>query len=527
MFAKGAVLLTVAAVSLGVASSDGLSPPRRVLHVHLPEDIVTLDWNQSVHEVDLPLILNLQEGLTVLDRELRPVPAIAESWQYDSTGLLLKFKLRSDARWSDGRPVTAQDFVATFKRILSPTNQFTTAYFLYPIKGAEEFANGGIPNFDNVGVKATSDTVLEIHFKAPAWRWVENTAVAALFPIRSDILAQTQNWAAPGMVTDGPFKYSRHTKGQDFILRAREDFPGRTSNIDEVNFHIMGFSDAVHAFQAGKLDMIFRLPRKFRGEFKGHLDAKVYENRIDRTRKLDINKNRDPTSRLSFRRALAEAIDRSELLRKIEAPYVPASTLVPEGMPGFQRKGGIAFNPAQAKKDVEASGSTGVSNKISILVPNFDDSKEEDRDIAFELKRQLETRLNVIVELQFADTYAQYLTLRDNQAYHLLLRDFNVDTGDPVNFYQAYASGSRFGNTWADSEYEVLLQEAARTKSSSDLIQAVEKLDDYLLKQTVTVIPLFYRGDLTVVRSNIKGFDSGAWEPYFLKRLSFIRGTEE
>jgi oligopeptide transport system substrate-binding protein len=527
MFAKGAVLIAAAAVFLGVATADGPPAPRRVLHVHLPEDIVTLDWNQSVHEVDLPLILNLQEGLTMLDRDLRPVPAIAESWKYDSTGTQLKFKLRPDARWSDGKPVTAQDFVATFKRILSPTSQFSTAYFLFPIKGAEEFANGGIPDFSNVGVKATSDTTLEISFKAPAWRWVETTAVPALFPIRADILASTQNWAAPGMVTDGPFKYIRHTLKQDFLLRAREDFPGRDSNIDEINFHIMGFADAVHAFKEGKLDMIFRLPRKFRSEFKGRLDAKVYDNRPDRTRKLDINKNRDPTSRLSFRRALAEAIDRAELLRKIEAPYLPATSLVPEGMPGYQPRGGIPFNPAQAKKDLEAGGLTIGSNKIVILVPNFDDSKEEDRDIAIELKRQLESRLGVRVELQFADTVKQYLALRDSQEYHVLLRDFNVDNGDPMNFYQAYANGSRFGYTWPDREYEVMLQEAARTKSASDLRSSVGKLDDYLLKDTVTVIPLFYRGDLTVVRSNIKGFDSGAWEPYFLKRLSFIRGSGE
>src|SRR4051812_5538556 len=99
-----------------------------------------------------------------------------------------------------------------------------------------------------------------------------------------------------------------------------------------------------------------------------------------------------------------------------------------------------------------------------MLVPNFDDSKEEDRDIAIELKRQLEARLNVRVELQFADTVKQYLALRDTQDYHLLLRDFNVDSGDPLNFYEAYATGSRFGMTWPDRKYDVLLQEASRAK---------------------------------------------------------------
>src|SRR4051794_2015895 len=183
-----ATLLLAATASLGAGVTDAPMPPRRVLHVHLPEDIVTLDWNKSVHEVDLPLILNLQEGLTHLDRDLKAVPAIAEKWTFDSTGTQLKFKLRSDARWSDGKPVTAHDFVATFKRILTPTNHFTTSYFLYPIAGAEDFSNGKIGDFANVGVKATSDTTLEVTFRDPAWRWVEVTAVPALFPVRQDLI---------------------------------------------------------------------------------------------------------------------------------------------------------------------------------------------------------------------------------------------------------------------------------------------------------------------------------------------------
>jgi oligopeptide transport system substrate-binding protein len=424
--------------------------------------------------------------------------------------------------------VTARDFVETFKRILTPTNHYTTSYFLYPIVGAEDFANGRVGSFDNVGVKATSDTTLEVSFRDPSWRWAEVTAVPALFPVRADIVsAKPDTWAAPGMVTNGPFMYISHTLSKDFMLRTREDWPGRTSNIDEVRFHIMDFPDAVKAFKEGKLDVIFRLPRKFRSDFKGRLDATIYENRVNRTRKLDINKDRYPMTSVEVRRAVAEAIDRAEMLKKIGAPYIPATSLVPVGFPGFQKKGGIPFNAAQAKRDFSAGATTASLSKLEILVPNFDDSKEEDRDLAIELKRQLEYRLNVRVELLIADNVKKYLALRDSGAYHLLLRDFNVDSGDPLNFYQAYASGSRFGMTWPDRKYDVILQEAGRAKTERELAQKVGVVDDFLLKESVTVIPLFYRGDLTVVRSNVKGYDSAAWQPYFLKKLSFIRSSED
>src|SRR5262249_21461530 len=162
------------------------------------------------------------EGLSILDKNLSAVPGIAESWKYDLTGTQLKFKLRSDVRWSDGRPVTAQDFVATFKRILAPSSHFSTAYFLYPIAGAEDYANGKIADCSNVGVKAPSETALEVTFKEPSWHWIESTAVPALFPIRPDIVGAKQIWAVPGMVTNGPFKFISHTIGKDFTLRARE-----------------------------------------------------------------------------------------------------------------------------------------------------------------------------------------------------------------------------------------------------------------------------------------------------------------
>jgi ABC-type oligopeptide transport system substrate-binding subunit len=154
-------------------------------------------------------------------------------------------------------------------------------------------------------------------------------------------------------------------------------------------------------------------------------------------------------------------------------------------------------------------------------VPLFDDSKDEDRELAIELKRQWESRLKIRVEIVFATTVAQYLLLRDSEAYHVLLRDFNVDSGDPLNFYSAYGHGARFKMEWPDRRYQVMLQEAGRAKTESERNRTIAQLDDYLLKETVTVVPLYYRGDLSVVRSSIKGYDGSSWQPYFLKNLSF------
>src|SRR5262249_37035774 len=156
---------------------------------------------------------------------------------------------------------------------------------------------------------------------------------------------------------------------------------------------------------------------------------------------------------LNFRMALAAAIDKTEMLKRVGVPYVPASSFVPEGFPGHIKAGGIAFSDKLAKRSFTTAGANLAGPKIELLVPGFDDSKDEDREIALELKRQWEARLHIQVEVLFASTPSQYLLLRDSSAYHLLLRDFNIDSGDPLNFYSAYGSGSRFDMVWPDRKY--------------------------------------------------------------------------
>lgn len=496
-------------------------PQGRSLRIHLREDVVTLDWNKSVHEVDLPIILNLQEGLTALDRHLRPVPAIAESWSYDATGTELKFKLRSDARWSDGKPVTAQDFVAAWKRILTPANHFTTAYFLYPIKGAEDFAEGKLRSFSDVGVVAKSNNELDITFRDPSWNWIESTAIPALFPVREDLI-DGPNWLSPGMVTDGPFRYLSHTVGQEFILKRREDYTGAPkSNISELRFEIMSYSDAVKAMKNGKLDVIFRLPPKFRAELQGRPDLMMHPNPPDGTRKLDFNMSRFPTTDANVRRALAYAIDRVELLKQLQIAEPPATTLIPPGLPGGgDPKAGLPFSVRESRMALALAPAGPASTKIDILVPYFDESKEEDRQIAEELKRQWEATLKLQVRIVLATSVSQYLVIRDAGDYNVVVRDFGIESGDPLDPYAAYATGSRFNIQWPDRKYDVLVQDAVRAHATTDVAAAVRKLDDFLLKEAVAVVPLFYRGDLTVIRSMVQGYAAATWQPYYLKNFS-------
>src|SRR5205823_1403508 len=121
------------------------------------------------------------EGLTQYDpRDLHPVPAVAERWEVSPDGLEYTFHLRADARWSDGAPVTAADFVFSAQRILSPAFASEFAYMFFPVRGAEDFALGRTPGFPALGIQAIDTRTVRYQLRQPApyfltlvahWSW--------------------------------------------------------------------------------------------------------------------------------------------------------------------------------------------------------------------------------------------------------------------------------------------------------------------------------------------------------------------
>lgn len=517
-------LLTALAISMGTGLASAQAQDR-VLRIHHSADNITLDWARSASELDLPLILNIQEGLTSLGRDFKVQPALAESWSYDETGTVIHFLIRKQATWSDGRPVRAADFVAAFENLLSRTARLPNASLLFDVSGAKEYFDGKYPDFSSVGVKATSDRVLRVQLKEPNWFWVEKTTLPAMYPMRADRIAQKgAQWTLPGnLLSTGPFIYASKTDGKEFVLKKNGNYKLFDVQPEKLIFDICPPEEALMKARAGQLDLIPNLPAGAGKEFAKNPAFRVLENPFDRIRKVDFNLKRYPTSLKDLREALVRAISNPDLVKTLNPSWAPATSWQLPGALGYSPKPTVPTDVIKARALIRTifPSNTLAPAKLKMLIPNFDENRGEQVEIGNYLKAQWRKILGVEVEMIVAESYSQYLLLRDTGEFHLLLRDFSIDTPDSLSFYEPYGSGGRLGYQWTDPSFDQFIQEARRTKDLKKRKDLLMKLNDFLLAKEIAVMPLFYKGTQTLVRSDLKGRVGQFWKSYHLKEVKF------
>ncbi|HSZ80487.1 MAG TPA: peptide ABC transporter substrate-binding protein, partial [Chthoniobacterales bacterium] len=147
------------------------------------------------------------EGLLHFDRFGKPQPGIAESWDLSSDGKTYTFHLRANAKWSNGDPVTANDFVQSWRRVLLPETASEYAYLLYHIKNAQPFNEGTLKEFGQVGIKAIDDRTFRVELEAPVPYFLDLCAFATLLPVHlATVEKYGDDWIKPDkLVNNGPF----------------------------------------------------------------------------------------------------------------------------------------------------------------------------------------------------------------------------------------------------------------------------------------------------------------------------------
>lgn len=199
------MLLVVGTVLAGCGSKNAYGGSKenasaakdQILHMNLSAEPPTFDPAQAQDSQAHTVLNMMYEGLVRLDENSKPVPGVAEKWDISSDGLKYVFHLRKDAKWSNGDPVTAKDFVFAWQRVLDPntTPAPPYAYQLYYIKGAEEYNNKKMTDFSQVGVKATDDHTLEVTLKNPTPYFLGLTSFYTFYPVHQSV-KDNPKWAA-------------------------------------------------------------------------------------------------------------------------------------------------------------------------------------------------------------------------------------------------------------------------------------------------------------------------------------------
>ena len=509
---------TAVALSLAAPLAAQTAPSEGSVYVRgNTADPETLDQHKTSTTYEANVLRDLYEGLVIYDAAAQVVPGVAESWEVSDDGLTYTFTLREDAKWSNGDAITAEDFVYSLQRIMTPETGAKYANILYPIAGAEA-VNKGEAEPDTMGVTAIDERTLEIKLENPTPFFLELLTHQTGLPVhRPSVEEHGADFVRPeNMVTNGAYTLQEFTPNQQIVVVKNPEFHAADSvMIDEVRFiPTEDRSAALRRFQAGELLSNNDVPQEQIEFMETELGPEQFRvSPYLGTYYYSIKADKEPFSDPKVRQALSMAIDREFLADEIAPAFLPAYSFVPAGIanygdgadaPKFAFDGeSMLDREDEAKRLLEEAG-FGPDNPLEVEISY--NTSENHKNIATAIA-DMWAPLGVEVTLSNQDTATHYAGLRDGADYDVARAGWIGDYNDPENFLSLYKSDnlgfnySRYNNP----EYDALLDEAAATTdldARADILKRAERM----LMDDVGVIPIFYYTGQNLVSPKLKGW---------------------
>lgn len=330
--------LTAALFSLPLVGGPA-AEEKSSLRIGSPGDPQTLDPHRYTLNVEEHILKDMFLGLTTMDAKGAIVPGSAESWDVSSDGLAWTFLLRDNA-WSDGTPVSAEDFVYSFRRLLDPETAAPLAFFLYEIENAREI-NGGELEPSELGVSAPDSKTLEIRLERPFPYFTERLFYPTGYPVPKHVIEKHgSDWVKPeNWVSNGPYSLTEWKPQQAVELQRNPHFYEH-GNVKIESVKYVPVADALagyHRYLAEELDIVGDFPageiESLRESHPDHLQLSPLLS----TMYLVFNVTRAPFDDVRVRRALGLAIDRDKLTRKVlRSEEIANASMVPPLVPGYK-----------------------------------------------------------------------------------------------------------------------------------------------------------------------------------------------
>ena len=463
----------------------------KTLNYALSDAPATLDWNGLVTMVEAPILAQLCEGLfTYSFPSGELVPGIAESVSKSLDHKTYTFKIRADAKWSDGRSIYAQDFVDSWLRLLSPQSTSLYSYYLFEIENAKEYHLKTISSTDSVGIKATDDRTLVVKLKTPNLHWEAIPTFWPLYPIRKDRIEKYgENWWRAGiLLSSGPFVFDSYEQGKKLILKRNPFYKRFRSNVDEIDMLLIDDpADAFKKYEAGIFPFL---------DFIGLDEIQAFSKRKDFIKQammkhyaLILNAQKFPMNDLNFRAAIFHSID----LKTFDLAQNPllkiATTLIPQPLAGSAHSEAPEFSVVKAKKFLDQSG---VLNNKKLKVTLLTSLAEPYLSISKMVQTQISKNTGVQIDLstQRSKEYSTYLALND---YDMIVTSWTGKVPVPEDFllpYSSEATNSRLKYT--NPEFDQLIQKGIRSAERSEAQASFSKAQALYEKEDYVLLPLVF-----------------------------------
>lgn len=478
-------------------------------------DPPTLDHTFISDHVSFEVLYALQEGLTRHDENLNVIPGLAESWTLTPDRKIYTFHLRK-AYWNDGAPITAQQFVDAWLRLLNPTSAAEYAYYLFDIENAEEWNSGKIADPSLVGLRAIDATTLQVKLNHPASYFPHIPTSVLTAPHRLDnIQKHPKQFTRPEyFLSSGPYRLVEWRHDYRLTLEPNPYYYGGPPRVRRIEFHIIKEdSTAFNLYEFLKLDVALRLPNIQLSQLKKRKDYK--STPILRGYYLGFNVTTPPFDKPEIRKALAHAMDRETLVQALQGGQLPTTSWVPKGMFGYEPEVGLSYNPTLAKQLLIQSGLKGGAGFPKTQI--FFDSSELNRAVAEKIQFFWKKVLNIDVSI-VTEEWKVYLDHLTHDPPGIFRMGWGADYPDPHNFLSLFTSTSGNNNLrWKNKEYDTLVEKGARESDGFRRNQIYKRAQELLLEKEAVIIPLFQTTTEALIQPRIQGFRFDSLEnPRFL-----------
>lgn len=502
---------------------DGIA--RGILHVGNGVEPKGADHHVVTGIPESRIITAVMEGLVAEhpSEDTTIAPGVAERWEVSADGLVYTFHLRADARWSNGDPVTAEDFRYAYNRLLNPALGAEYAEMLYPLRNAEAFHKGALTDFAQVGVEVVDPRTLRLTLHSPVPYLLQAMRHYTWFPVHRPTIEafgawdnRSTRWAEAGNhVGNGPFRLREWRVNQVVVVERNPRYwDAANVRLNEIHFYAIENAQSEDtAFHAGQLHITDSVPFARRRHYIETRDPAFARRNAFATSYLLFNVQRGPLADARVRRALAFAIDRETLVDRVTFSGTPAASFTPP-MPGYAPPEGVYFDPDEARALLAEAGFPGGAGfpRLTITITTADTT----RIVAEAVQAMWKRELGIEAGIQNMEwrVYMSTLTRRD---YDIGFLSWWGDYVDPHTFLSVMLTGNGNNRTnWGEPAFDALVNASPAGLDDAARLARLREAEEILLRE-MPVVPVAHAQRNLLLHPAVEGYhpkllDQHAWK---------------
>lgn len=462
-----------------------------------PPDMFSVTMTDTV---SFTVLRHIIDNLMMLDENDKAIPGVAKDYKVSDDGTVYTFNLRKDMKWTNGEPVTANDFVFAWKSLLTPEFASDYAYFGYVFKNGEAYNNGEV-GAEELGFKALDDYTLEVTLENPTSYFLSMLAFGVFAPVNEKAYneyGEAYGTDADKMAYNGPFKMTTWNHEDKIILEKNPDYPdAKNINLDKITMVMINDSNTtLNSFKAGDVDIIgvtgdqAKMLRDENYPVNGYDDGSVFY--------LEYNTTDPYLQNKTLRKALTYAIDKQAfvdaIIKNVSKPATSFTAPVINGLNKkfYEEVGELvpAFNKDEAKKLYDKALEELDVDKIELSMI-CDDGDTAIKYASF-IQEQLRANLGLEIKVE-SMPFKSRLERMSNKDFSMVFAGWGPDYNDPMTFLDMFETGNGNNHTsYSSAEYDELLDKVRVELDAKKRFGYLVDLEK-LLMEDLPIGPVYWR----------------------------------